>query len=299
MIMNAITLDQFHVFVTVVDAGGFSAAARKLDRTQSAITYAVKRLEEEIGGELFDRTLYRPQLSARGQALLGRARRILDEVGQFREQANWLAQGLEAVVTLVVDPIAPMSSVLESLKAFQIRFPTVELRLTLEALGASVALLQDGKADLGLIVDFGGLGAELERTFAFDVQLVPVAAPGHPLALDDAQADRRVLARHTQLVLSDRSEFTQGRDLGVVGTSSWRITDLGVKHAMLLAGMGWGSMPLHMVEDDLASGRLVRLRVAAWNRSPVLPSITLFSARSRDRELGPAARWLHERLTTA
>lgn len=298
MIMNAITLDQFHVFVTVVDAGGFSAAARKLDRTQSAVTYAIKRLEEEIGGELFDRTRYRPQPSARGQVLLGRARRILDEVAQFREQANHLSQGLEAGVSLVVDPTTPMPLVLESLKAFQAHFPTVELRLTIEAFGASVELLQNGKADLGLIVDFGGLGAELERTFAFDVQLVPVAAPDQPLARYHEQVDRRVLSQHTQLVLSDRSEFTQGRDLGVVGASSWRITDLGVKHAMLLAGLGWGSMPLHMVEDDLANGRLVRLWVAAWNRSPVLPSISLFSARSRDRELGPAARWLHERFTT-
>lgn len=199
------------MFVTVVDAGGFSAAARKLDRTQSAITYAIKRLEEEIGSELFNRKQYRPQLSARGQALLARARRVLDEVGQFREQANSLAQGLEAEVSLVVDPIVPMSPVLESLKAFQKRFPTVELRLTLEALGTSVALLRDGKADLGLIVDLGGRSEELERTFAFDVQLLPVAA---------------------------------------------------------------------------------------WHRSPVPPSITLFSTRLRDRESGPAVRWLHERFTT-
>lgn len=299
MIMNAITLDQFYVFVTVVDAGGFSAAARKLDRTQSAITYAIKRLEEEIGSELFNRKQYRPQLSARGQALLARARRVLDEVGQFREQANSLAQGLEAEVSLVVDPIAPMAPVLESLRAFQKRFPTVELRLTLEALGTSVALLLDGKADLGLVVDPGRRSEELERTFAFDVQLLPVAAPSHPLVRDGMQPDRRVLARHTQLVLSDRTAFERGRDLAMVGASSWQITDLGVKHAMLLAGIGWGSMPLHMIEDDLASGRLVRLPVAAWHRSPVPPSITLFSTRPRDREPGPAVRWLHERFTTA
>jgi len=68
-----------------------------------------------------------------------------------------------------------------------------------------------------------------------------------------------VLAQHVQLVLSDRSRLTDGQDLGVVSPKTWRLSDLGAKHAFLLAGRGWGGMPLHLVEADLASGVLVFL----------------------------------------
>ena len=68
------------------------------------------------------------------------------------------------------------------------------------------------------------------------------------------------LARdHVQLVLTDRSSLTEGRDFGVVSVKTWRLADLGAKHALLLAGMGWGNMPKPMVNDDMKRGRLVEL----------------------------------------
>ncbi|MDB5873218.1 MAG: transcriptional regulator, LysR family [Ramlibacter sp.] len=295
MALHSITLDQFHVFVTVVECGGFSAAARKLNRTQPAVTYAIKKLEEEVGGPLFDRTGYRSQPNARGKSLLRRAKGILAEVTHFQQQAGQLSEGLEPVVSLVIDPITPMPPLLAILKSFQLRFPSVELRLSVEALGSAIAALHDGQADLGLVVDYEGPPRDLDRAPAFDVPLVPVVAPDHPLALLERKPDRRALAQYTQLVMIDRSSYSHGRDLAMTGgTSSWRLTDMGIKHQMLLAGLGWGSLPVHMVEADIAAGRLVLLPVKAWSGSSERPVIPLFSAWSPAKEPGPATRWLHE-----
>ena len=103
MDMDALTLDQLQVFVTVTDEGSFSAAARRLNRAQSAVTYAIQKLEEQSGAPLFDRSAYRPALSEAGRALLPRARRILDEVAAFRTQARGIAGGLEPELAIVVD----------------------------------------------------------------------------------------------------------------------------------------------------------------------------------------------------
>src|ERR1700731_4262512 len=90
--MDALTLDQIRVFLSVVDEGSFPKAAKSLQRAQSAVTYAIRKLEAEIGVPLFDRSAYRSVLTPAGRALLTRARRIAEEAGAFREQARGLAR---------------------------------------------------------------------------------------------------------------------------------------------------------------------------------------------------------------
>ena len=95
-----------------------------------------------------------------------------------------------------------------------------------------------------------------------------------------------------QLVLTDRSILTAGRDFGVVAVKSWRLADLGAKHALLLAGLGWGSMPKPMVSDDIKRGRLVRLAIDAWDDV----QYRFHTVHRSDTPPGPAASWLMERL---
>ena len=91
--MSAITLDQFRVFVTIVDTGSFAAAARQLNRTQSAVTYTVQKLEEQTGLDLFDRSSYRPTLTTAGQSLLPHARQIVQNVADYQRHADGIARG--------------------------------------------------------------------------------------------------------------------------------------------------------------------------------------------------------------
>ncbi len=97
-----------------------------------------------------------------------------------------------------------------------------------------------------------------------------------------------------QLVLTDRSALSSGREFGVLSSKTWRIADLGAKHAFLLAGLGWGGMPLDVVEADLAAGRLVRLTID--DPAPRVHVMTLSAVYPTAAPPGPAGRWLIERL---
>lgn len=291
---GAPTLDQLQVFLAIVEADGFAAAARRLNRAPSAISYAVAQLELQLGLELFDRgSAKRPVLTEAGRAVLGEARTVATSVDGLRAKVTGLLGGLEAQLSLVVDVLLPTERLVDALQGFRENFPTVALRLHVEALGAVTQLVLDGVAHLGvsgqLDLDIGE--DRLRRRPVGEVRLIPVAAPFHPLARDEA-ARPGASQGHVQLVLSDRSTLTAGRDFGVFGVDTWRLADLGSKHALLLAGVGWGNMPEPMVREDLAKGRLVRLKLADWNGG----DFALSAVHRIDRPPGPAGRWLIERF---
>jgi DNA-binding transcriptional LysR family regulator len=293
--MDSLTLDQIQLFLVVVDEGSFSRAARKLNRAQSAVTYGIQKLEAQIGLALFDRAAYRPSLTEAGQTLLVRARRIAEEANAFRESARSLASGLEAELTIVLDSMFPMPAVVTALQAFTAAFPTVPPRVYVQPLGAAVELLLDGTCMIGLLPLIFTDMAVLKRFPLLTIDLIPVAAPCHPLAALEGRIETNVLSRHVQLVLTDRSALTAGRDYGVFSGRTWRLADLGAKHAMLLAGLGWGSMPAHLVEDDIARGRLKVIQPAAFDVRT--SRLVMGGAYRADTRLGPAAQWMLEHLT--
>jgi len=121
-----------------------------------------------------------------------------------------------------------------------------------------------------------------------------VAAREHPLALFNGVIPKAELAKHVQLVLTDRSELSTGREFGVLSPLTWRLGDLFAKHAFLLKGLGWGGMPLHAVKQDLLEGRLVKLSIEDLaDESLILP---MSAAYLTAKPPGPAGRWLIERL---
>jgi DNA-binding transcriptional LysR family regulator len=293
--MDSLTLDQFSVFATVVAEGSFAAAARRMNRAQSAITYAIQKLEEQSGVQLFDRSAYRPELTEAGRALLPRARRILDDVDDFRLQAASVKEDVEAELSLVVDAFAP-ETLVGALKEFREAFPLVTLRVTIEFFQATRNALIEGTVDLALMTASTPLPAEIERVQCGDVELVAVAAADHPLAKIKGTFAPELLRDHLQLVLSSRTEVLDRRDYGVHAVRHWRIADMNLRHKLLLAGIGWCSMPRNLVAADLAAGRLVELKPLRWEGSDRMPRFPLVIAHRRDKALGPAARWLVQRL---
>jgi DNA-binding transcriptional LysR family regulator len=127
-----------------------------------------------------------------------------------------------------------------------------------------------------------------------EVRLVAVASASHPVTRFKHRIPRHEMAKHLQLVLTDRSDLLSGRDFGVVSPSTWRLADLSTKHAFLKDGIGWGGMPLHMVEQDIASGALVVLDV-----DDVPPGgfmVTMSAYHQASEPPGPAGRWLIDHL---
>ena len=294
--LDSLTLDQIRLFLAVADAGSFSKAAKRLNRAQSAVTYGIQKLETQLGVLLFDRTAYRPALTEAGRALLPRARRIAEETNDLREIARSLASGLEAELTIVVDSMFPMPAVAEALRAFTARFPTVPPRIHVQSLGAAAELILDGTCMIGFLSLYFSDLVLLKRFPLLTIELVPVVAPNHPLAALDGPIDARVLHQHVQLVLTDRSSLTTGRDHGVLSGRTWRLADLGAKQSMLLAGLGWGNMPSHLVQDDIARGRLKVIRPMGFDSRDA--QFVMCGAYLADHRIGPAGQWMIEHLPT-
>lgn len=286
------SLDHLRTFLCVVEEGSFNAAARKQGKAISVVSYAIAQLEAQLNVRLFDREgSRRPQLTKEGRALLSEAHTIADDVDALLAKVRSLRQGLEAELSLAVDVMVPGHVLAKLLRDFQVRFPTVPLRLHVEALGAVAALVLDGRATLGIAgPDILEL-PEIEREIIGSIELVAVAAPDHPLAMMDKIAPGET-RKHIQLVLTDRSPLTEGRDFSVFSPRSWRLADLGAKHALLKEGIGWGSMPRHLVKADLASGALRELSL------PERPAIdySLIALWRKDAPPGPAAVWVLDEL---
>jgi DNA-binding transcriptional LysR family regulator len=286
------TLDQLNALLAVAEAGSFAGAARRLNRATSAITYAIDNLEAQLGVALFDRfATRRPELTEAGRAILAEARAVAHRVDLLRAKARGLIAGLEAEVSLAVDVVLPSARLVEALQGFQAAFPTVSLRLHVEALGAVTQLVLNRTASIGIS---GPLNSAIEGTESIriaGVPMIPVAAPCHPLAGPGPHAPG-VARDHIQLVLTDRSPLTAGQDFGVLGVRSWRLADLGAKHALLRAGLGWGAMPEPVVREDIALGRLVVLDLPDWQ--PITYVLSLI--HRTDTPPGPAGRWLIERF---
>lgn len=296
MSLTGISLDQFMVFVTVAESGSFSAAARRLNRAQSAVTYAVQKLEDQLGLTLFDRSAYRPTLTQAGEALLPRATRIIQDVESFSDQARGIAQGLEPELALVVDAMFPMDRIVAALRVFGARYPTVPTRIFVASMGATANLVIDGTCALGISIAFASQeSTELILQPIGTIRMVAVAATCHPLAQLQRPITTDELQQHVQLVLTDPSGRTGKRDHAVLSRRNWRLADLGAKHTMLLGGLGWGGMPLHMVEADIAAGRLALIQPDNWGASTNV-ELSMCLIHRRDRVLGPAGRWLSDWL---
>jgi DNA-binding transcriptional LysR family regulator len=293
-VLDGVSLDQLRAFIAAVDEGSFSAGARKLHRAQSAVSELVSNLEAQLGVALFDRSERYPKLTPAGVQLLADARSVVTNVDLLKARAKGISHGLESELSAVVDVLFPIEAIADSAKEFRDRFPRTPLRLYVEALGGAYQPVLDGRCSLGVVgsLPIAPDSMTLERLQG--LPMILVAAREHPLALISGVIPKTELAKHVQLVLTDRSELTAGREFGVMSPLTWRLGDLFAKHAFLLKGLGWGGMPLHAVKQDLLEGRLVKLAIEDLaEESLILP---MSAAYLTAKPPGPAGRWLIERL---
>ena len=293
--LDAVTLDQLRTFIAAADEGSFSAAGRKLRRAQSVVSQTLANLEGRFGVKLFDRTRRRPVLTVQGQVLLTHARTVAGDVDRLKAHARHLAGGLEPELSIAVDVMFPMARLTAAVAEFHAAFPLTPLRLHAEALGAVMQAVLEGRSTIGVSVS--GALAAVPPVFSQEpllkVPLIHVTSPRHPLASYGRPVPASELAKHIQLVLTDRSTLSQGQDLGVFSPRTWRLADLGAKHAFLRAGLGWGGMPAELVQPDLARGTLVKVVV---EDAPAGTVIAMSAVYRTDAPPGIAGRWFIERL---
>jgi len=287
------TYDQLVAFLAVAGEGTFTAASFALHKSQPAVSKLVRNLEDELGLQLFDRAQYRATLTDAGRLFHSRAASVIESSEALKSFGMQLAGDIEPIVRLAVEAVTPLAPIMQILRAAQERYPTVRIELSTERLIGATDALREDTADLAVATKLGVDSVKLELAHFRTVRILPVARFDHPLALSGATIPRGLLRAHAQIVLRDSAQGMDSPSVNVVeGVLRWSVTDVAAKKEVILAGMGWGGLPEHVVADALASGELVQLEVPEFE----VGAMELFAIRRRDRAHGVVASALWEEL---
>lgn len=283
------TFDQVLVFHKIIQTGSFKSAAAQLHRTQPAISLAIKKLEEEMEVDLFDRSGYRPMLTEHGRAFLERSQKVLSGMGELENLANSFRNKEEPEITVSVDGISPLPKLLRTFKNFSDQHPNTKLNLSLEILSEAERRVLEKESLIG-ITHFLSDRSSLEVIPFTSVRMIPVMSRElHRERKVRSQAD---LLEIDQIVLGDRSG-PKGRSLGLLeGGKRWRISDNNFKREIILAGLGWGHIAEHTIERELGEKKLVVL-----DFEDIHPrELAIHLIRPKKVQLGPVTKALWDEL---
>lgn len=281
------TYEQLIALNAVVTEGTFRAAAERLNKSQSTISHAIKKLEIEIDVVLLSREAYRPKLTSEGEVFFRQATRALQQMRQLGSTAKSLNAKHEAEVFIAVTATYPIESLLHVVRDATIAFPATHIRLSTEIMGGSIERLLSNDADIIIATMDGVPVNEVEAIRFSDVMIIPVAHRDLEPAENREMKTISEMQSYTQIVVADsgRGALSQSRDL-LPGGLRWTVSDFATKKAILLAGMGWGGLPEHLIQEELRSGELVALNVEGY--APRYSQ--LYKIRKRDRAVGVVAQ---------
>lgn len=292
--LDTVTINQLRAFVAVCDQGSFSGAARKLRRAQSAVSHAIKALESAFDVELFERNTRKAQLTVAGRSLLPDARAVISRTEEMKNRAGAIARIGAPRVSLAVDAYFPRAHLVGCLRTLQAQFPTAAIDLRITTMQGGEKLVLEGLCALAVTIDdVPEVDPDaVERHWLCDEKMVTVCAPSHPLASAPKAIPKDEFGRHVQIVVTDNQRGADETQQGVAGKRQWLVNDLGAKRDLVMAGLGWGHMPQHLVAADLSSGQLVELERRAWH----MRALTFVISRRRGYDLSPCEARMVELL---
>src|ERR1700674_5430927 len=291
--LDGVSLDQIRTFIAAADEGSFSAAGRRLHRAQSVVSQTLANLEGQLGVKLFDRQGHLPVLTDKGRALLADARTVAGHVDLLKARAKSLAGGLEPELSVAVDIMFPDAVFTAAVAAFQREFPATLLRFDMESSAVMEPVL-DGRCAVGIVGSWALLPPQLTHEPLLTISSRTVVAAQHPLATQRGQIPLSILAEHIQLTHIDPSDISRGYEPRLQIPRVWCLSHLGAKLAFLRAGFGFGALPLHVIEADLASGTLVEITTEDAPQGG--RRIEMWAVYRTDSPPGPAGRWFIDRL---
>jgi DNA-binding transcriptional LysR family regulator len=222
--------------------------------------------------------------------MLEDARRIVGDLEVMRARVKGMKTGLEAEVAAAISVMVPTNVLVEVLSEFRERFPSVSLRLDTGELGMMMDLVASGKSTIGI----GGAVLKQDDSLVIErighAFMMPVASPSHPLAHIKGPLTLGDVREEVQLVVTDASGLTKGRDFNVLSYKTWHVSDIATKHHLIRGGLGWGGLPASLILEDLQKGRLVHLDLDAYEQG----EYPVYAVRKLSNPPGPAAAWMIE-----
>jgi len=254
-----VTLEQWRAFQAVVEHGGYAQAAEKIHKTQSTLSYSVKKLEQVLGVKVLSVIGRKAVLTKEGEVLLRRSKQLLDSAISLEKIAENLARGIEARIDVSVDVVFPYTELLCVLAQFSQRYPDTRVELMESVLSGGQDLLVSGQLDLLVSpsVPQGFAGEPLLR-----LEFVCVASPDHPLNGLDRKITLQDLKQQRQLVTRDSGPQRRLSAPWLEAEQRWTVTNITTSVRALKQGLGFAWVPRLQIEDDLRSGELQALDMA-------------------------------------
>ncbi|MGH8846790.1 MAG: LysR family transcriptional regulator [Polaromonas sp.] len=278
-------------FAEAATLGSFSAAARKLGKSQSTVSSAIANLEIDLGLSLFDRSSRKPSLTEHGRVMLGKVQEILAASDRLDRSASQLGGGLEGRLSVVWSDTYQSDRFEDMLSAFEQRFPDLEFECLIAEHGDLVALVQTGRAHIGVVAAQGIYPPDVgSATIAEQSEITLFVATTHPLAsLQDITPD--VLANFRELRLDTYLERTgQAVQATPLARRAWSAPSYLMLLEMAVLGFGWAAIPRWMV-TRFAAGKLRELGARGWPQRVPVDAVW-----SRQRPLGRAGTWLLQEM---
>ncbi|MFP5520505.1 MAG: LysR family transcriptional regulator, partial [Bdellovibrionia bacterium] len=277
------TIEQLLTLQTIVELGSFRAASQKMNKAQSALSYAVRTLEAEVGFKIFSRDQYRPSLTLQGQTFLKKSSQLVSQLHDLERTATYLKNGFEPEFKIALSALLPLPLIAGCLREFQVEFPKTELTIQQDVLSAEEQLLE-GHAN----VAFGELfsvSGKLRSKKITVVEMIPCCSKNHPLSKRRGKASTQELDSYPQIILSSTLQ-SKNREVGIENKNQRiRVSDLSTKMQFIEAGLGWGYMPKHFVSNEIKK-KSIMVTHANSIAAPI------YMAFSSDRPMGPCGKFV-------
>ncbi|MGS0673516.1 LysR family transcriptional regulator [Shewanella sp. 0m-4] len=254
-----LTIEQLYSFVTTVEAGSFSAAARKLGKVQSAISQHIINLEIDTNQTLFDRSHRYPVLTRAGEQLLPQAKAVIAQHQRLNQQVAALDKQEELKLTLAVDEGIPYDRFTAMLSNLSNQYPECELELLCASSLDIIQLVDTKRADLGIVFSELTYSESLDFESLGTVKFELLVSPNHPLA-QSTSSHIDVLKLHRQLVIGSKAK-QKGWFNTPHSPDVWHADNYYMLLELTKAGFGWTLLPLHMCEEAIAEKQLCKLKI--------------------------------------
>lgn len=247
-----ISLEQWRTLIAVVDAGGYAQAATVLHKSQSAVTYAVQKIETLLGVKVFEIQGRKAILTPTGQFLYRRARALLEESAALERSAKRLSAGWEAEIRIAAEVIFPTWLMLQCLDRLGEESPHTRVELIESVLGGTTEALLEGRVDLAIAntVPPGFFGTPL-----MPLRFVPVASPAHPLHALGRPLAPEDLRRYRHLVVRESGARRETRT-GVDTAQRWTVSHPATSIEAARMGFGFAWFPEEKIREELRGGTL-------------------------------------------
>ncbi|WP_066453252.1 LysR family transcriptional regulator [Castellaniella caeni] len=285
---DIIPIAYWQALLAVVDCGGYAQAAEALGKSQSAISYAIQKLEEQLGVRVFRQEGRRAVPSPAGQVLLQRARLLIEHAQGLDSAARQLAKGREPLLRLAVDALFPDWLLLQALEALSPDCATTRIEVLETVLSGTDDALLRREADLVITprIPQGFSGEPL-----LQIRFVAVAAPAHPLHALGRALEWSDLRQHRQLVIRDSG--TRRQSAGWLDAEQrWTFSHPTSSIHAACAGLGFAWYPELRIRAELADGRLVPLPLREGRHRYAM----LYRIFARPDFPGPACREMADAL---